>query len=181
MKEITRKQAEIALSGMAIVPGFESMILESMGYKIVEPRLSLKYLINRSRDRYTYWTVDGLDEAETENFLVAAGPVIGKYTGRTTLGIGKWRELWLEFARKDSLDKVVSLEMANLPITASDSTEFNSRNCSIIGARIDVVGRDMIDANYLDPKGNVLEKFRVDLNEKYQQAVDQKSTTDRKV
>ena len=167
LKNITREQAKEILKGYAIIPGYEHIVLQSMGYAISKPKLGLKYLKNRSKDAYTYYVVDGLVEAETENYLVAAGPVIGKYTGRMTGGMGKWRELWLEFARKDNLEKVVSLECANLPITTSHSAHFNSRNCSIIGASIDVIDRDIIEAKYLDPQGNVLEKFRVNLNEKY--------------
>lgn len=167
LQNITREEANKLLTEYAIIPGYEHLILERMGYKITKPRLNLKYLRNRSKDQYTYYTLDGLAETETENYLVAAGPVIGKYTGRMTGGTGKWRELWLEFSKKDCLDNITSLELANLPITTSHSTHFNARNCSIIGARIDVIDKDIIDANYLDPEGCILERFRVDLNERY--------------
>ena len=114
-------------------------------------------------DQYKWYTLDGMVEGETQNYFVTAGAVTGKYSGRMTGGIGKWKSLYIEYALKDELSNVVSLEIANLPLTTSHSSYFNERNCSIIGAKITDLGNDCVRAEYLDPKDVVLEVYELNL------------------
>ncbi|MEI6731747.1 MAG: hypothetical protein WCK90_03645 [archaeon] len=168
LKEITQEKAKELLSGMAIMPGMEETVLESKGYRIKETRLKLDELTNKRDNEYSWQTLDGLTESETKHYLVAAGAVTYRSCSSSGGGVGKDKGLVIEFARKNNLEKLLCEVLAVLPIADRYKPGFNERNCSIVGAKIEILPKDWVRVEYIDREGNKMEEFTVGLEEKYQ-------------